>query len=249
MDVTSLLNSGTEAAAQHERIDTSHTPLRSRTPWDAGGYSLPMNTITIPPYSVDSSVASPQATPLASSSSIHCNDTQFDIQKRNENSPRHKSFSSRSSLSSSTSSLHSGTHSRLSSLSTVNSCHPGQSGFNVNGLPFAAEHASHHLDFTSLDVPSDHTAAHSPTSSLGALALVAEQHLSAERTDSIDRNSTTLYATTSLSTTNPPPTLFEARTLEERPRSPSDAILIKRSLAPLPYSKIEETDLNTDHQL
>lgn len=246
MDVTSLLNSGTEAAVQHERIETSHTPLRSRTPWDAGGYSLPMNTISIPPYSADSSVASPQATPLASSS-IHCIDAQFDIQKRNENSPRHKSFSSRSSLSSSTSSLHSGTHSRLSSLSTVNSCHPGQSGYSVIGLPFAAEHTSHHLDFISPDGPSDHNAAQSPASSLGALALVAEQHLSAERADFTDENPTTLQATPSLSTANPP-TLFEGRLLEERPRSPSDAILIKRRLAPLPQTRAEETDLNKDHQ-
>ena len=247
MDVTSLLNSGTEAAVQRERAESSRTSSRSRTPWDADGYSLPMSTITIPSYSVEAAITSPQATPLASNSSnsFHCDDSRFDIQKRNENPSGHKTFSSRSSLSS-TSSLQSATHSRLSSLSTVNSCHPGQSTFTTNGLSFTAEHISQSLDLASLDVTHDNPTALSPTSSLGALALVAEQQLSADRTLSADRNFTPLH---------PPPlneintsTLLQEGLSQARPLSPSDAILIKRSIAPLPHTNIGERDLITEHE-
>ena len=244
MDVTSLLNSGTEAAGQRERVGSSRTSSRSRTPWDADGYSLPMSIITVPSSSVEAAIASPQSTPLASSA-IHYDDSRFDVQKRNENSSGHKSFSSRSSLSSTSSSLQSTTHSRLSSLSTVNSCHPGQSIFTPNGLSFTAEHISQSLDLTSLDVTNDHPSALSPTSSLGALALVAEQQLSADRAESVDRNSTPLHPTPLNEINN---SIFLQGLSQARPLSPSDAILIKRSLAPLPHSNIGEDELTTEHE-
>lgn len=241
MDVTALLNSSTEAAVQHDREECSRTPVRSRTPWDAGGYSLPMSTINIPSYSVGVSIASSQATPLASTS-IHCDDSRFDIQRQNGTSSRHKSFSSRSSLSSTSSSLHSASHSRLSSLSTVNSCHPGQSGFANSSPSSSAEHTSQTLDLTSLDVNGEFTSAHSPKSSLGTLALVAEHHLSGDRSASLDQNPTT-YHTASFNEINNIACLQD-HTPPRRPCSPSDAILIKRSKAPLIHSN---TDLNIDH--
>jgi hypothetical protein len=238
MDVTSLLNSGTEAAVQQEREESSRTPPRSRTPWDADGYSLPLNTVTTRSHSVDAMIVSPQATPLASAS-IHADDSRFDIKKRSDSLFGHKSFSSRSSLSSTTSSLHSATHSRLSSLSTVNSCHPGQI-FTTNGLSFMSENNSQGFDVTS-----EQPTALSPTSSLGALALVAEQHLSADRTESLDRNPKTQRAT---SLEDSAAALLQESLYPPRPRSPSDAILIKRSIAPALYSNFRENDLNTERQ-
>ena len=244
MDVTSLLNTGTEATVQQERKESSRTPARSRTPWDADGYSLPLNTVTTQSHAVDVMIASPKATPLVSAS-IHIDDSRFDIKKRSDSSFGHKSFSSRSSLSSATSSLHSTTHSRLSSLSTVNSCHLGQAIPVKNGLSFMSESNTQGFDVTILDVTGDHPTALSPTSSLGALALVAEQHLSVGRAESLDRNPATLNPTflndtgtsTPLQGLSPP-----------RPHSPSDAILIKRSIVPTLHPNIRKSDLSTGNE-
>lgn len=48
MDVTSMLNSGSSIAAAGQSKDTVTTklPNRNRTPWDAGGYALPIITHT-----------------------------------------------------------------------------------------------------------------------------------------------------------------------------------------------------------
>lgn len=245
MDVTSLLNSGTEAALQDERRRNSNTPPRSRTPWDANGYSLPLNGVTCPTYSESTTIASPQSTPIACAP-IHSDDSLFDSQKRNETSCRHKSFSSRSSLSSTTSSLLSTTHSRLSSLSTVNSCYPGQSIFTLNSLSYTSESLPRCLDLASPDDTNDQSSALSPTSSLGALALVAEQHLSIDRAESTDRSSTTLD-TTPLEDTNTSIPLQQGLS-QDRPRSPSDAILIKRITAPVHESNIRQSHLNTERE-
>jgi hypothetical protein len=239
MDVTALLNSGPEAALQQEEVESTRTPPRSRTPWDADGYSLPMTTIAAHSHSVDATILSPQVTPLASTS-IHSDDSPYDNQKRNETSFRHKSFSSRSSLSSTSSSLQSATHSRLSSLSTVNSCQTGQTIFAVNGLSFMSESITEGLDLTSLDVTNDYSTALSPTGSLGALALVAERHLSADRAESVDRTSAILNATpwNDIKTS----TLLQEGLSQARPRSPSDAILIKRSITPVHNFNSRESD-------
>jgi hypothetical protein len=246
MDVVSLLNSGTEAAEQQDQIERSRTPLRSRTPWDADGYSLPLNTIINPSHAVNTITTSPRATSFAPEP-VHSDDSRFDSQIVNGASSRHKSISSRSSLSSSISSLQSTTHSRFSSMSTVNSCHPSQSTFIVNSLSSTSESMPRIMDLASLDLTSDvYPAAHSPTSSLGTLALVAEQHLSAHRAASTDRSSTVPPTTSSMDRNSLTPSQ-EAQT-PRRPHSPSDAILIKRNRLPVPQTSTGENDGNREQQ-
>ena len=246
MDVVSLLNSGTEAAEQQDQIEKSRTPLRSRTPWDADGYSLPTNRITNPCHAVNTITTSPRATSFAPEL-IHSHDSRSDSQIVNGASSRHKSNSSRSSLSSSISSLQSTTHSRFSSMSTVNSCHLSQSTFIVNSLSSTSENVPRIMDLASPDLTSDvHPAAHSPTSSLGTLALVAERHLSAHRLESIDLSSTVPPTTASIDRDCLTPSQ-EAQT-PRRPHSPSDAILIKRNRLPAHPSNTGETDQNRQRQ-
>lgn len=106
MDVTALLNSTSAAAGQRKSRDVSCTPTRSRTPWDAGGYSLPISTHS------NAAFTPPQQ--------IHYDDPPSE----SPTSSKHRLSDSRSSLSSFTSSLNSTTHSRFSSMSTVGSSHP-----------------------------------------------------------------------------------------------------------------------------
>jgi hypothetical protein len=224
MDVISLLNSSTEAGEEQERREKSYTPpSRSRTPWDANGYSMPINKATSPSYTVN--------TITASSELIHCDDSQFDSRDGNQPSSNHKSFSSRSSLSSTTS-LQSTTHSRFSSMSTASSSHPGQSIFTANSLSWASESLPRVLDLTSLDLTSDPSGALSPTTSLGALALVAEHHRAVDRTGSTDRNPSIPNSATSTDST--PITPLQEGLSQTRARSPSDAILIKRRVPDFP---------------
>ncbi|KAG9240489.1 hypothetical protein BJ878DRAFT_560828 [Calycina marina] len=114
MDVTSLLNPGAAAslaAEQSKQNDQEHierTPA-SRKPWDAGGYSLPLDTSLTAPLSL------PDTPKEISRQGMHNAGTSV---------PQHHphGFSdSRSSVSSFASSIHSNTHSRYSSISTVNS--------------------------------------------------------------------------------------------------------------------------------
>lgn len=106
MDVTSLLNAGSLAVEQ-KRMENLRIAGRSRTPWDAGGYSLPITTKT---------PISPSCQPQQDS---YFDDRQIDT----PSSPRHKLSDSRSSLSSFASSIQSTTHSRFSSMSTVSGSH------------------------------------------------------------------------------------------------------------------------------
>lgn len=89
----------------------SRTPSRSRTPWDAGGYSLPLAS---DPFSIRTSslprIPHDRESPTDQPSSVDFKGA----------SPQHKFSDSRSSLSSYTpSSTASVSHSRISSLSTV----------------------------------------------------------------------------------------------------------------------------------
>ncbi|ORY65541.1 uncharacterized protein BCR38DRAFT_200417 [Pseudomassariella vexata] len=93
--------------ALSRRTSESRTPNRSRTPWDAGGYSLPLTLDT-------------KAT-QASARPAFYNDSP--VGSASPKSPRHKFSDSHSSLSSYTSSSNSAVHSRFSSLSTVSGFH------------------------------------------------------------------------------------------------------------------------------
>lgn len=106
MDVTSLLNAGSLAVEQ-KRMENLRIAGRSRTPWDAGGYSLPITTKT---------PISPSCQPQQDN---YFDDRQIDT----PSSPRHKLSDSRSSFSSFASSIQSTTHSRFSSMSTVSGSH------------------------------------------------------------------------------------------------------------------------------
>lgn len=91
----------------------------SRTPWDAGGYSLPLTL----------NVKNGQMSPA--SKSVYQNEVapMENLGSTSPNSPKHKFSDSRSSLSSyttmsSSNSCHSRSHSRISSLSTVSEYQP-----------------------------------------------------------------------------------------------------------------------------
>lgn len=231
MDVTSLLNSGAAAAAaaaaeQQRRMEsTRSTPTRSRTPWDAGGYSLPINT----------------APTALQSISAHAN--QCDEAKRTENqtpiSPKHKLSDSRSSFSSFTSSLQSATHSRYSSMSTVNSIHPS-SGFPMDSLSPKSRNPPHVLELATIDSISEnrHSTSLSPTGSLDTLAMVAETHLSSRpRTQgSSDKPASGVLEGGSNQ-------LLVEGLCQSRPSSPSDAVLIKRAAIPVLRVNTGDIDL------
>lgn len=109
--------------------DSRLVSRNSRTPWDAGGYSLPLTL----------NVKNGQVSP-ASNPAYHSERTQLDNPgSTSPNSPKHKSSDSRSSLSSyttmsSSNSCHSRSHSRISSLSTVSEYQP-LSSFGSESTP------------------------------------------------------------------------------------------------------------------
>lgn len=156
MNVTSLLNSSAAAAQAaggripidqsglpgdgsmamyqtQERTGINRTPSetripsRSRTPWDAGGYSLPLT------LNVKNAHTSPAPRP---SSNFEATTADGSTSPK---SPKHKFSDSRSSLSSyttmsSSNSCHSRSHSRISSLSTVSEYQP-MSSFGADSTP------------------------------------------------------------------------------------------------------------------
>lgn len=228
MDVTSLLNSNPAAAEQRKRADSgsSRAPSRNRTPWDAGGYSLPINTAT-------NGTRTPQQ--------------QTQPENRNDDapistpptSPKHRFSDSRSSLSSFTSSLQSTTtHSRYSSTSTLNSnSHAHHKSFGTDILSPELRSISQALESGSQPLAIETCHANesplgtslSPTSStLEQLTLIAESHLSEQVSESSSRSNdametaaTNLAAESNTKSASP-----------NRPGSPSDAILIKRTSIP-----------------
>ena len=116
MDVTSLLNGS--LAVERQAGEVIRLPTRSRTPWDAGGYSLTLNSsATRSPVQALESEGRGTFEPVQHS--------HYDDSPANDTPtyPVHKFTDSRSSMSSFTSSLHSATHSRLSSISTIDSTH------------------------------------------------------------------------------------------------------------------------------
>lgn len=216
MDVISLLNTNAlpveqqkepERDTEEKRAEAAtKNPIRNRTPWDAGGYALPINTISNP------STSPPR---------------HDEVRRRDSEtypkSPRHRLSDSRSSCQSFTSSLQSACHSRFSSLSTVGSAYP-------TGTCTEAGKNPSDFSFPSIMDASRPTMGYStqggnisPTGPLAALALVAENEMAGQRAQEvaeaaisspIEENATML------------------RKGGDRPCSPSDAILIKRSAAP-----------------
>ncbi|RFU30958.1 hypothetical protein B7463_g5388, partial [Scytalidium lignicola] len=163
MDVSSLLNSNSVAAGQQEQKEISDATVKNRTPWDADGYSLPITnvgetnstderntTISTDDGSQKEHSLSPEQgafnpqnslpslkqhlySPSQESQSLSkvalTNSAELDsgihtVQDDNSHQEQptmlqHKFSDSRSSLSSFTSSLHSASHSRISSTSTI----------------------------------------------------------------------------------------------------------------------------------
>ncbi|KAK3327399.1 hypothetical protein B0T19DRAFT_161957 [Cercophora scortea] len=96
------------------RTSGSRSPNRNRTPWDAGGYSLPL---TIDTKSIQ--------TPSTARPAFYSESPTDGQASASPRSPKHKFSDSRSSLSSYTSSSNNSvSHSRISSLSTVSEFQP-----------------------------------------------------------------------------------------------------------------------------
>jgi hypothetical protein len=242
MDVTSLLNSNPGAAEQRKRADSgsSRVPSRNRTPWDAGGYSLPINTAT-------NGARTPQQ--QIQPENRH-DDSPIDTPPT---SPKHRFSDSRSSLSSFTSSLQSTTtHSRYSSTSTLNSnSHTHHKSFGTDilspelrSISQTLESANQSLDLDSCQSnESRQGTSLSPTgSNLEQLALVAQSHLCEQRSESSSRNNNTMETTAA-------DLVAESATKHlyyNRPGSPSDAILIKRTS--IPSLRVKTGDLGGHQQ-
>ncbi|KAN0108442.1 hypothetical protein V8E51_008184 [Hyaloscypha variabilis] len=242
MDLTSLLNTNSSAAGQQGK-EVSRTPPRNRTPWDAGGYSLPINTVS----SVNVS------TPTTPSQNIHYDDSYVDTPR----SPHHKFSDSRSSLSSFTSSLHSASHSRFSSMSTVSSAIQPMNTILAEciALDSATKPLSLNLESTSLIMNHSRSSSSatqpqgsiSPTDSLDTLALVAEGQLARRQSEPStlkageDRMLANKDGDSIVTTDDLMPS--------ERPSSPSDAILIKRTTVPSLRLNTGEQDLAESNQL
>jgi hypothetical protein len=223
MDVTSLLNSSTTAAGQQKLVENSGAVSRSRTPWDAGGYSLPINTIATASRSINTQ-ATPSQMAHSAPREIHHDDSHLDIQNLNPTSPKHKSSDSRSSLSSSTSSLQSVAHSRFSSISTIGSCHLLPSTWSVDGPSLKSRNTTQPLDSTSLDNSSDArpSPSLSPTETLDPFASVAKYHLSNRQTKFVNQSSVPWIAT--FVNDNGSSTLSREDRSKERPGSPTDPL-------------------------
>jgi hypothetical protein len=246
MDVTSLLNAN--AAEQQKKGDGSKTtPTRNRTPWDAGGYSLPINTLSsIPMTTTASSSSSTTRTSTPPQGKLPSQEQEQSLDT--PSSPRHKFSDSRSSLSSFTSSLQSASHSRFSSLSTVGSLQ------QVNSLSEAVSGAKKaSIDFgnppiNTIDISRPATSSTqsrgsvSPTASMEALILAAEKHSVSQRPGSTLKtsNEDSNMSQTTEKPSSPSQNEFVAG---PRPSSPSDAILIKRSMVPSLRVNTGEQDL------
>jgi hypothetical protein len=221
MDVTSLLNANSLAAVQQKK-EISRTPPRNRTPWDAGGYSLPINTVSSLPK-----------TPLQN---IHFDDSHVETPR----SPYHRFSDSRSSLSSFTSSLQSATHSRFSSMSTVSSTIQPMNSMLAESIAVDSATKPQPLDVESAPVPMEHTRTSSsttqprgtvsPTGSLDTLPLVAEDQQVRRQSEP---SAGEVEEDTMLSSKEGDGVAAGDKSISlERPSSPSDAVLIKRTTIP-----------------
>lgn len=232
MNVTSMLNDVPGDIDEGQKNESRISPLSlSRTPWDAGGYSLPIIQ-NRKPISVDST--------------IHCNDSPQ--QSPVELSSRHGLSDSRSSLSSFASASTSGTHSRFSSASTL-------SGFlSFAGIP------TEFAEFAECTVtPKSSVGSPFSTSQLGStvtspqsgflnpLAIVTEGPLHGEG------HAEELPQITSGEMTNSRRVTMDRKAETEdspglfgRSKSPSDAMLIKRAAPNIASSPSDTPEPITD---
>jgi hypothetical protein len=216
MDVTSLLNESSNAVDQQKNYVT-RLPTRSRTPWDAGGYSLPINTTSsqpiTPPYTRNDEL--PTYTPT---------------------SPRHKFSDSRSSLSSFTSSQQSTTHSRFSSMSTVCSTQPMNSLVDKSSPKCIPG-----VQISDSDSIRDLTPPRSTRSPVNALDRLPSMEAQPSRHNSLPSIHYVDSAMMSSNTENQSSPGVISSIPEERPGSPSDAMLIRRPT--LPSLRLDTEDL------
>lgn len=206
MDVTSLLNASSMAATggagEAKKHDGSRS-VRNRTPWDAGGYSLPIMS--------SNPAAAAKTPPSLTTQPIHYDDSQIESPSRN-----HKFSDSRSSLSSFASSIQSASHSRFSSTSTVSGCYPLSS--------WASEALSPKSASLELASPSNSTSSEPrqnlPTStneSPDTLSTIVELRTTPEPEQQTLESREIDCA---------------LNVILPRPSSPSDAILIRRTTVP-----------------
>ncbi|KAI1081231.1 hypothetical protein F5B20DRAFT_579609 [Whalleya microplaca] len=109
--------------APSRRTNESKPPSRSRTPWDANGYALPLAIDT-------------KSTQVPVRSISH---SESPAESLSPKSPRHKCSNSHSSLSSYASSSASLSHSRISSMSTVGGIQPMSAIPDVSSLEISLE--------------------------------------------------------------------------------------------------------------
>ncbi len=213
-----MLNTSAEGDGQSQLEDSIGNPFQTRTPWDAGGYSLPIHTHNFGSFTDD-------AFPSDS------------IVDNYRDQRRHKLSDSHSSLSSSTSS-NSISHSRFSSMSTVSSLQlPGQT---ISEAIFTDSETSSHSSKTATGSCSPVSArtgrstsqsSSSPALYGNGLVLIAERHLyGSPRKDSVDQLFSVIEPAKVRSTGfGDGSKERRVSTISPRPASPSDAILIKRT--------------------
>ena len=217
-----MLNTSTEADGQTNLEDTMRSPFRNRTPWDAGGYSLPIHTHQIGSFTDDT----------------FPNDSLMDnhIDQR-----RHKLSDSHSSLSS-FASFNSISHSRLSSMSTVSSLQlPSQT---ISEAIYTDSETSSHSSKTAAGScspvsprtgRSNSQSSSSPALYGNSLASIAERYFyGSPQKESVDQIFTAAELA-KVRSTDFVDGVKEGRvsTTSPRPASPSDAILIKRNTPPI----------------
>jgi hypothetical protein len=244
MDVTSLLNFSNVAAGQQKQEARQAPPSRNRTPWDAGGYSLPINTLNHTAILPITNATNESGNGCLQ---IHSFDSQsIESAIESAKSPCHKSSDSRSSLSSFTSTTNSGanstTHSRFSSMSTVNSIHPFSFSNNSNLICDNSTDSNRSSESSTTPQMECHSAPTSPTDirgvmpspteSLDALAALAEQQQASQRTgDSQKYRSQSMAAVPSITNLlgEIESTRLNDTKYPKRSGSPSDLMLIPRS--------------------
>jgi len=223
-----MLNASPEGEEQSQPLHTWEAAIRSRTPWDAGGYSLPVN------HDLDTTV----------NKNIHYNDSLID--STHIYSSKHALSDSRGSLSSFASASTS-THSRFSSASTVSGFHAFSSPSDT--LKFSdlqGDWSTFITPSTALSPASPATFSfhHYPVSphadTAKVLALIAERQHSSSELSPQDQARDTAMAdmedTTERDTTLEPVQL-------PRAKSPTDALLIKRPTPPRSEMPNEATEI------
>ncbi|KAI1001318.1 hypothetical protein K3495_g6882 [Podosphaera aphanis] len=228
MDLTSMLNGNSGAVEQLEERSQQvilKSPRKTRTPWDAGGYSLPIDTVSVTPqYRFQGAEANTSASA----------------------SPRHFSSESLYSLTSSS------TGSHIHSISTSTS-ESFQASNNMMGNIYESPSPKTAASSYSLDLSTDELDQASLSQinlsrSMSLASSVAADPNSTrvmwnqfQRSQNLGENLVFPIRTKQIST-------IESAEEKRRPSSPSDAILIKRSTTPNIRLIIEDSRLKSQHE-